>query len=66
MDSRLKEMCPRPISPPPRGEATYLDLMNYAVNAQLTIECDERKVIDLGKSIDGPAEAAKKTGWFGW
>jgi hypothetical protein len=27
--------------------------MTYAINAKIWGECNERKVIDLGKSIDG-------------
>lgn len=53
MDGRLKEPCPRPSPLPERGRATYGDLMVFAADAQVTIECDERKIEDLGRSIDG-------------
>ena len=54
VDPRLKEPCPRPDFPPPAGEAQYIDLMTYAINATIWGDCNERKLIDLGKSIDGP------------
>ena len=53
VDPALKLPCPLPDSPPPRGEAAYVDLMTFAVNAEISAECNYRKVIDLGKSIDG-------------
>lgn len=52
VDPRLKEKCPRPVSLPPRGKATYLDLMIFSVNAEITMDCSDRKIEDLGKSID--------------
>lgn len=40
--------------------------MVFAADAQITIECSERKIDDLGKSADGtPAAEPKKAGWFG-
>lgn len=53
VEASLKLPCPRPVSPPPRGEATYLDILTFAVNAQIWGECNERKVIDLARSIEG-------------
>lgn len=62
MDPRLKEPCPRPGFPPPRSKATYLDLMVFAVNADINMDCNERKIEDLARSIEGtppPAEPKK-------
>lgn len=54
VDPRLKEKCPRPVSLPPRGKATYLDLMIFAINADITMDCSDRKIDDLARSIEGP------------
>lgn len=62
MDPRLKEPCQRPAS---RAIPTYAVLFDVATDLAVWGECNERKVIDLGKSIDGPAEPAKKS-WLPW
>ena len=62
MDPRLKEKCPRPASLPPRGKATYLDLMVFAVNADITMDCSDRKIEDLGRSIEGTPPEPKVGG----
>lgn len=51
VDPRLKEPCVRPAS---RPVTTYGALLDYVPDLELWGECNERKVIDLGKSIDGP------------
>lgn len=61
MDPRLKEPCQRPAN---RSAPTYGALLDVATDLELWGECNERKVIDLGKSTDGPAEPPKKKGWF--
>lgn len=60
VDPRLKEKCDRPEPPPPRGKATYGNLMDYSIDAKVTMDCSDRKIDDLVKSIEGkPPEPVK-------
>ncbi len=49
MDQRLKEPCARPAIV---RITTYAVLLDYATDLEIWGECNEKKIIDLGKSID--------------
>lgn len=49
VDPRLKEPCPHPAD---REAMTYGELVEVAIDLELWGECNERKVIDLSKSIE--------------
>lgn len=51
MDGRLKVPCPRP----PPLIRTYSGLLAWAVDAEVNMECNERKIEDLSSSIEGRA-----------
>lgn len=50
VDPALKQPCQRPPSNP---VTSYAILLSLATDLEIWGECNERKMIDLGKSIDG-------------
>lgn len=59
IDGRLKQPCPRPAD---RDISAYAPLFDWAVDAQITIECNEAVIRKLGEAADGAPPTEPKLG----